>query len=247
MKLLILLAALGKASVISAQPLLNATAAYPQLSDFRTLLMTNPNVATQLLTNVTLSAAQQITVLIPSNDAFVVYQQHTGTGITALSSSDLSNILNYHSLQGALSSSDLQQPSGLIAATALMNQTYDNRGLASNGAKIPQVVYVSSVNTTNGIVTKVKRQMMSAVAEFDVKSGEGLQTALEPVDGVWSGGMFQIVNEFVSAPFFLCSSRHKHHHQNTHLIRVVPQFPHSARKPNSHHDSPRTQFDGLRP
>ena len=203
MKLLILLAALGKASVISAQSLLNATAAYPQMSDFRTLLMTNPNIATQLLINVTLSAAQQITVLIPSNDAFVVYQQNTGTGISALSSSDLSNILNYHSLQGALSSSDLQQPSGLIAATALMNQTYDNRGLASNGAKIPQVVYISSVNTTNGTVTKVKRQMMSAGADFDVKSGEGLQTTLEPINGVWSGGMFQIVNESVSAPFSL--------------------------------------------
>lgn len=200
MKLIILLSLLVEATIVSAQSLLNATANYTQLSDFRQLLMTNPNAATRLLTNVTLSAGQKITVLIPSNNAFTQFQQNNSMPVSALASSDLANILDYHTLQGSLSSSDLQQPMGLTAPTALTNQTYDNRGLASNGAKIPQVVYISSVNTANGTVTTVKRQMSSAGANFDIKSGKGLQTTLEPVNGVWSGGMFQIVNSSVTAP-----------------------------------------------
>lgn len=194
MKLIRLLALLVEVSTVSAQSLLNATANYSQLSDFRQLLMTNPNAASRLLTNVTLSADQKITVLIPNNDAFTRYQRNNGMPVSALASSDLANVLDYHSLQGSLSSSDLQQPMGLVAATALTNQTYDNRGLASSGAKIPQVVYISSVNTANGTVTTLKGQTTSPGATFDIKSGEGLQTTLEPVNGAWSGGLFQIVN-----------------------------------------------------
>ena len=211
MKLIALLAVLVEALIVSAQSLLNATANYTQLSDFRQLLMTNPNAATRLLTNVTLSAGQKVTVLIPSNDAFTQYQQNNSMPVSGLASSDLANILDYHTLQGSLSSSDLQQPMGLTAATALTNQTYDNRGLASNGAKMPQVVYISSVNTANSIVTTVKKQTMGLGANFDIKSGEGLQTTLEPVNGLWSGGMFQIVNSLVTAPFpFIIVHNHLH-------------------------------------
>ena len=201
MKLNILLAVHAEASITSAQSLLVATANYPQLSDFRQLLMTNSNAATRLLTNVTLSAGQKITVLIPSNDAFTHYQQSNSMPVSAFASSDLANILDYHTLQGSLSSSDLQHPMGLMAATALTNQTYDNRGLASDGAKIPQAVYISSVNTANGTVTTAKIQTTSPGAEYYIKSGECLQTTLQPVNRVWSGGFFQIVNSSVTTPF----------------------------------------------
>lgn len=250
MKLITLLSLLVKASIVSAQSLLNATANYTQLSDFRLLLMTNANAATRLLTNVTLSAGQKITVLIPSNDAFAQFQQNNSMPVSALASSDLANILDYHTLQGSLSSSDLQQPMGLTAPTALTNQTYDNRGLASNGAKIPQVVYISSVNTANGTVTTVKRQITSAGANFDIRSGKGLQTTLEPVNGVWSGGMFQIVNSSVTAPCPIPFPLSHHTQSSTpaHLLTLlVPQIPHPPRQPNQHHGVPRSQLIRLRP
>ena len=98
MKLIRLLALLVELSTVSAQSLLNAIANYNQLSDFRQLLMTIPNAASRLLTNVTLSADQKITVLIPSNDAFTHYQQNNGMPVSTLTSSDLANVLDYHSL-----------------------------------------------------------------------------------------------------------------------------------------------------
>ncbi|KAI9819492.1 MAG: hypothetical protein M1827_006940 [Pycnora praestabilis] len=186
------------ASVVSAQSFLNATGAYPQLSDFRQLLQNNSQLAAGLL-SATSSGPQQ-TILVPSNDAFDTYIQQTGDGIGSLSSSDLQNIINYHSLQGALSSSDLQTPGGLVSNTALTDPMYANRELSSNGAKQNQVVYIQAMNTTIGASKiKIKRQLASDANET-VKSGDGNTINLEPVNGKWDGGLFQIVDGFLTLP-----------------------------------------------
>lgn len=185
--------------MISAQSLSAATAPIPRLSEFTQLLNSNPSAAANFLTNFSLGLNQQ-TILVPSNDAFDEFRQTTGSSVASLSSPDLGNILQYHSLQPALSSPDLQKPGGLVSDTALTNPTYDNRGLSSNGAKLPQVVHIASTNTSSGTTIKARSGTLYHVG---VKSGEGKEITLEPIPGNWSGGNFYIVDGSVLGLLFV--------------------------------------------
>ena len=93
-----LVAALASPSI--AQSLLNVTALDPQLSDFNDLLLAKPDAAVGLLTNFS-SGRQKQTILVPSNGAFDEYRLRAGSSFSSLSSSDLGNVLNYHTLQGS--------------------------------------------------------------------------------------------------------------------------------------------------
>ncbi|KAL8836093.1 MAG: hypothetical protein Q9170_003041 [Blastenia crenularia] len=182
---------------IHAQSLLDATAPYSQLSEYNSLLLNFPDVAANLITNISTSSEQQ-TILVPSNDAFNTYRQLTNANISSLSSSDVGNILNYHTLQGALSSSDIQTPGGLVSNTALTNSTYANREVPANGGKLSQVVYLSASDTVSG--KKFKVRQVNALMSVDVESGEGNQVTLEQTPGNWSGGLFYVVDGFLTLP-----------------------------------------------
>ncbi|KAL8912820.1 MAG: hypothetical protein Q9172_007421 [Xanthocarpia lactea] len=198
MKLSILVTSFFTVTAVQAQSLLNATASYPQLSNFTELLSTFPDLAAGLLTSIN-TGLQRQTVLVPSNDAFDSYRQQNGASISSLSSSDVGNILNYHTLQGALSSSDIQQPNGLVSETALRNSTYARRENATDaGDSLPQVVYISSTETPTG--RKIKARQISALSSVDVRSGEGNAIELEQTPGNWSGGVFYVVNGFLTLP-----------------------------------------------
>ncbi|KAI4202408.1 MAG: hypothetical protein LQ350_002626 [Teloschistes chrysophthalmus] len=184
-------------TTVHAQSLLEATAPYPQLSDFNDLLSAFPDVATNLLTNVT-SILNRQTVLVPSNDAFANYRRQMGSNISSLPSSDIGDILNYHTLQGALSSPDIQQPGGLISSTALADPQYANREVLSNGGQPSQVVYLSSSDTSAGV--KIKVRQVNALNSFTVGSGAGSEIELEQTPGNWSGGFFYVVNGFLTLP-----------------------------------------------
>ena len=179
-----------------AQSLLEATARYPQLSDFSELINTYPRAAAGLLTNFT-SKDQKQTVLIPSNDAFGKYRLESGASISSLSSSEVGNILNYHTLQGSLSSSDLQRPGGLVSNTALRNESYVAREILENSnVRLSQVVYISS--TGSGESTTITARQANALSSTDVRSGQGNEVKLDPRPGNWSGGTFYIVDGYVS-------------------------------------------------
>ncbi|KAL8936789.1 MAG: hypothetical protein Q9211_004016 [Gyalolechia sp. 1 TL-2023] len=180
-----------------AQSLLDATAPYPQLSDFNELLSRFPDVAANLLTNISTGPEQQ-TILVPSNEAFDTYRQQNNANISSLSSSEVGNILSYHTLPGALSSSDIQQPDGLISNTALTNSTYANREVPANGGRLSQVVFIST--TSNTVGAKIKARQIDALSSTDVKSGEGNQVTLEQTPGNWSGGLFYVVDGFLTLP-----------------------------------------------
>ncbi|KAL8778172.1 MAG: hypothetical protein Q9213_007533 [Squamulea squamosa] len=172
-------------TAVQAQSLLNATAGIPALSNFNELLSTFPELAAGLLTNIS-TGLQRQTILVPSNDAFDSYRQQNGASVSSLSSSDVGNILNYHTLPGALSSSDLQQPDGLVSETALRNPTYARRENATDaGDSLPQVVYIVSTQTATG--RKIKARQVNALSSVDVRSGEGKEIELEQTPGNWSG------------------------------------------------------------
>ncbi|KAI4226219.1 MAG: hypothetical protein L6R36_003355 [Xanthoria steineri] len=198
MKLLSVVHFFVATTAVQAQSLLNATARYPQLSNFTELLSTFPDLAAGLLTNISTGPSRQ-TILVPSNDAFDSYQRQRGASVSSLSSSDVGNILNYHTLQGALSSSDIQQPNGLVSETALRNSTYARRENATDaGDSLPQVVYLSSTETATG--RKIKARQISALSSVDVRSGQGNEIELEQTPGNWSGGVFFVVNGFLTLP-----------------------------------------------
>lgn len=179
-------------AAVHGQSLRNATAGYSQLSTFNDLLSSFPDIAAGLLTNIS-AGTQMQTILVPSNEAFTNYRQRNGASVSSLSSSDVGNILNYHTLQGALSSSDLQQPSGLVSETALRNSTYARRENATDaGDSLPQVVYISATDTASG--RKIRARQANALSSVDARSGEGNEIELEPTPGNWSGGLFYIVN-----------------------------------------------------
>lgn len=181
MKLLSVVHFFVATTAVQAQSLLNATARYPQLSNFTELLSTFPDLAAGLLTNISTGPSRQ-TILVPSNDAFDSYQRQRGASVSSLSSSDVGNILNYHTLQGALSSSDIQQPNGLVSETALRNSTYARRENATDaGDSLPQVVYLSSTETATG--RKIKARQISALSSVDVRSGQGNEIELEQTPG----------------------------------------------------------------
>ncbi|KAL9592279.1 MAG: hypothetical protein Q9179_006877 [Wetmoreana sp. 5 TL-2023] len=197
MKYPVLLASSVAIVAVHAQSLLNATAAYPQLSNFNDLLSGFPDVAESLLTNISGIFGRQ-TILVPSNDAFNAYRQQNGASISSLSSSDVGNILDYHTLQGALSSSDIQRPGGLISSTALTDRRYANREVSDDGEQPSQVVYISSSDTSPKI--KIKARQVNALSSVDVESGQGDEVELEPTPGNWSGGVFYVVNGFLTLP-----------------------------------------------
>lgn len=178
-----------------AQSLLDATARISVLSDFNAMLLHYPDAAADLLSNFT-SADQRQTVLVPSNDAFTTFRLQHGASISSLTSSDVGNILNYHTLQGALSSSDLQTPGGLVSSTALRNTSYDDREVLQNSnAKLSQVVYISSARSG-----RIVARQAAGLSSTDVRSGEGNEITLNPTPGNWSGGTFYIVDGYADWP-----------------------------------------------
>ncbi|MCJ1425594.1 hypothetical protein MMC29_003494 [Sticta canariensis] len=180
---------LVEASVTGAQSLLEATASDSQFSEFHDLLAASGLMSTSS------SGSEQQTILVPNNDAFDNYRRATGRNFGSLSSPDLEDTLNYHSLQGALSSADIQNPRGLLSNTALKNPDRDNRGLDSNGAKKSQVVHISPEGEANGSRIKVRD-----AGGVNVKSGKGQEIVLDPAPGKWSGGIFYMVDGFLTLP-----------------------------------------------
>ena len=187
MKLIGLFLLVG-ASVTGAQSFLEAIASHSQFSEFRDLLNAIPSAASGLLSNFS-SGLDQHTILVPNNNAFDNYRRANGRNVRSLSSPDLEDTINYHSLQGALSSADIQKPDGLLSNTALKNSNRDNRGLDSNGAKKPQVVLITPGSEANGSRIKVRD-----AGGVNVKSGKGQEINLDPAPGKWSGGIFYMVD-----------------------------------------------------
>lgn len=175
-------------TIVNAQSFLNASGNYPQLSRFRQLLINQPGIAGALTSS---SATGNRTVLAPNNDAFTNYYRNTGQNIEGLQSSDLTDLVQYHSLNGALSSSDLQQPTGLAASTGLVDPRYNNLGLSSSGAVTPQVVFVGS----QALASRQNNQ-----TGLYVQSGLISNASLDTIGAVWDGGLFHIADKLVHPP-----------------------------------------------
>jgi Fasciclin domain len=176
---------------------LEAISAYPQLSNFTNLLNSNAGLASLFHS----SAAAPQTVLVPDNTAFQSYQKSTGQPFASQPYDYLQAAINYTLLNGNLQSQDFLHPAGITVPTGLTGPQYDNRtagsALSSSGASTGnrdgQVVFIAP-NTTS--TSFGPRQLNSAGAY--VQSGLGHQVNLTAVDGLWDGGMFQIIDGYAN-------------------------------------------------
>jgi Fasciclin domain len=183
--------------VAQAQSFLIAISAYPQLSNFTNLLMTNPGLASSLLS---FSASTPQTVLVPDDNAFLSFQQSTGQSFSNQSQDYLQAVGQYHILNGNLTSQDFLHAEGITVPTGLTGPTYNNRtagdALISSGATTGnhdgQVVFIAP-NTTS---TSFSARQLGSGGAY-VQSGLGHQVNLTAIDGVWDGGAFQIVDGYI--------------------------------------------------
>jgi uncharacterized surface protein with fasciclin (FAS1) repeats len=177
-----------------AQSFLKAISAYPQLSNFTSLLKANPGLATSLLS---FSASVPQTVLVPDDNAFLNFQKSTNQTFSSQPQDYLQTVTQYHILNGNLSSQDFLHPAGITVPTGLTGPTYDNRtagdalisSSAITGDNNGQVVFIAP-NTTS---TSFKARQLTAAGAF-VQSGLGHQVNLTTLDGTWDGGRFHIVD-----------------------------------------------------
>jgi uncharacterized surface protein with fasciclin (FAS1) repeats len=178
-------------SFVNAQSFLSSTGAYPQLSRFRQLLINQPGIAASLTSRN--ATDNKTTVMVPNNDAFTKYYNYTGQNVEGLQSPDLTDLVKYHSLNGALSSTDLQQPTGLAASTGLTDPRYDNVGLSSTGAMDPQKVFVGPKSPA-----LASRQVNQT--SLYAQSGLVSNASIDAIGAVWEGGLFHIVDKSVLPP-----------------------------------------------
>ncbi|RDW82984.1 hypothetical protein BP5796_04475 [Coleophoma crateriformis] len=186
--------------VVRAQSFLEAIGAYPQLSNFTSLLTNYPVLASSLLSA---SAISPQTVMVPDNTAFLKYENSTGISISAIPTDDLVPVVDYHILSGLYLSQNFATPQGITVPTYLVGPQYNNRTAgaalssvgATNGSHDGQVVFIAP--KTNGS-TLLGRQLSSAGVV--VQSGRKQQVNLTAIDGVWDGGSFHIVDGFLTLP-----------------------------------------------
>jgi uncharacterized surface protein with fasciclin (FAS1) repeats len=183
-----------------AQTFLSAISAYPQLSNFTSLLTSNPSLASSLLSG---SASSPETVLVPDDGAFLSFEEATGQPVSATAQDILEPLLHYHVLSGSFSAQDFDQPEGITIPTGLTGPIYNNRSAgsalssvgASNRNHDGQVVFIAPKTTSTSFTVR----QLSSPGSF-VQSGLAHQANLTAIDGSWDGGRFQIVDAFLTLP-----------------------------------------------
>lgn len=174
-----------------------AISQYSQLSNFASFYEDNFPLASQLLTN---SSTEPHTILVPNNDAFAKYKRDNGYSITDLSETELTSLIQYHVLVGRLSRTDFLALRGLTAPSLLVGEQYNNRSAGaalsanfSNPASANgQVVFIQSGLQSS---SKKFRVRGAALQSLVVRSGLSSDANLTALDGIWDGGMFQMIDQ----------------------------------------------------
>jgi hypothetical protein len=201
----VVLCLLSCAPGTSAQSFYTAISQYPQLSNFTLFYQNNFPLASLLLTP---SSTEPHTVLIPNNDAFTNYEHKHGYSVTYLSATELESLIRYHVLIGSLTSTNFSAPRGLTAPSLLVDQQYNNRsagvGLSSSFGNATgvngQVVFISGPHPHSNKFLVRK----SGTQSLKVHTGLSSDANLTALDGIWDGGRFQEIDQYVS--IFLCVS-----------------------------------------
>lgn len=178
-----------------AQDLATAISNYTDLSSFRSALTSFPSLFDSVLP----SSPTGVTVLIPSDDAFQKFLNQTGTELTSLPFSLLVATLQYHVLDAEMTSANFTAPRGVTVPTLLTDQQYNNRSAGAelidtygeNAAK-GQVLFISP-DPISPARLRV-RQPSRRDTNVNLRGGLGQGGVMTAVDGVWTGGYFQVID-----------------------------------------------------
>ncbi|KAF8242775.1 Fasciclin-domain-containing protein [Wilcoxina mikolae CBS 423.85] len=174
-------------------PLMAATENRPDLSMFRQLMINNPVPARTLLSNTQVPPEQQRTLMIPSNDAFLKYEQRFGQPVQGAPEAILSALFNYHTLNGAFTDQQLNQPGGMTAPSGLLDDTYNHR-IPVNQLPQPndgQVVLITQVAGLGHFQARANNPLYA-------QSGLGDQISMDQASSSWSGGLFRVVDGYAT-------------------------------------------------
>ncbi|POR31817.1 Uncharacterized protein TPAR_07981 [Tolypocladium paradoxum] len=194
------LALSGFANAQSAELLSGALKDYADLSLFRSLLSAFP----KSLQSVVANKNTNITVLVPTNNAFTTYLSNSGiSDVTKLGSEEIQTFFSYHILSASLKSSDFDDDRGMAIPTLLQEEKYNNRTAGpelmrefGNGAT-GQILFASSSNSSS----RMRRQSTSPTVML--RAGLGQDALMRAVDGAWGPNKvnsFQIIDSVLIPP-----------------------------------------------
>ncbi len=171
--------------------LATAVGSFSQLSTFQQLLTDFPG----LLLSAVSQNGSGLTVLAPSNDAFQKYMNQTGQQLTSLPLNQLVATFRYHIMAAKMTSKDFTVPRGVVVPTLLKDQLYNNRTAG------PQLVNTFGADAAQGNVLFVSQDPINPAklkvrqaSNVSLRGGLGETATMDPVDGQWSQGYFQIID-----------------------------------------------------
>ncbi|KAK7419048.1 hypothetical protein QQX98_003550 [Neonectria punicea] len=181
--------------------LASAISDYPDLSLFRSLLLSSPDGLTTALAKKTTN----ITVLIPTDDAITKYLSTSGvSNLTDLNAEDVQTFFQYHTMAASLKAADFESPRGMTVPTLLQEEKFNNRSAGpvmqqQFGAQAEGQVLVASAQNSSS--SKAKRQ--SSGPTVDLRAGLAQDAEMTAVDGSWGpkdANSFQIVDNVLIPP-----------------------------------------------
>ncbi|KAF7553714.1 hypothetical protein G7Z17_g3465 [Cylindrodendrum hubeiense] len=197
-------ALLGLASAQTTEPqdgLEVALLNYPDLSLFRSLLGQAP----ESLENVLSDDTNNITVLVPTNEAINAYLTASGlSNITELKSDDIETFFSYQILAVSLKGADFDDPNGMTVPTLLQGDKFNNRSAGpmleqQYGERATgQVVFATHKDKS---ARRVKRQDAGPVV--NIRAGLAQDVGMTAVDVKWGTkgiNTFQVVDSVLVPP-----------------------------------------------
>lgn len=178
------------------QSLSNALSQYADLSTFNSLINSQPSI----LGNITTGSDHKVTLLAPTNDAITNFlRQSNISDVTLLPADRLLAILQYHTLDAGLTTTNFSAPRGITVPTKLRDTIYN---LRSPGPAIinqygdeaqGQVLFVSQ-DTINPAKFRVRQDSSSDKKTANLRAGLGQNAELTALDGEWDGGYFHSID-----------------------------------------------------
>ncbi|KAM5343418.1 hypothetical protein ACJ41O_011955 [Fusarium nematophilum] len=187
------------------EDLASALSDYPSLSLFRSLLTAAP----EGLNNTLSEQPEDVTVLVPTNDAIQEYLSAAGvTDISDIKADDLQVFFSYHVMAASLKAADFDDPKGKVVPTMLKDKEFNQRAAGPQikqeygNSATGQVVFATR-SEDNGTSNKVKRQDDVTGPNVGLRAGLAQDVQMTAVDGSWGAkkaNSFQVVDQVLAPP-----------------------------------------------
>ncbi|KAK2065461.1 fasciclin domain-containing protein [Colletotrichum caudatum] len=200
------LASAGSASISARQlqqSLSNELSKHADFSTFNKILASYPSI----IDNVTAGAENKITLLVPTNKAFVNFiKQSNASDISQMSVDQVLTMFKYHTLDAPMTSKNFSSSKSITVPTKLQDPLYNLRSpgpalISQFGDKAQgQVLYVSR-DAINPAKLRVRQGSSSSDDKVaSLRAGLGQNAELTAIDGEWDGGYFQSIDTILEAP-----------------------------------------------